>query len=144
MSTKHDIEEHDEEFNTTTTSRRRKKRHFDIEAWWDEGPLGKKILAAVGIVLLGVGFFATLGLIVMLLWNWLMPDIFGLTRLNYLQSFGLLMLCSILFKDFELGQSESERRDKKRRRELRRYLEEDREPYEERGAGTNDGDGEST
>lgn len=34
----------------------------------------------------------------MLLWNWLMPEIFGLTRITLLQAVGLKMLCSILFK----------------------------------------------
>lgn len=34
----------------------------------------------------------------MLLWNWLMPMIFGLIKLNFWQSLGLMMLCSILFK----------------------------------------------
>lgn len=34
----------------------------------------------------------------MLLWNWLMPMIFGLIKLNFWQSLGLMMLCSVLFK----------------------------------------------
>jgi len=34
----------------------------------------------------------------MLLWNWLMPLIFGLTTLTFWQSFGLMLLCSFLFK----------------------------------------------
>lgn len=36
---------------------------------------------------------------VMLLWNWLMPDIFGLQELTFWQSIGLTLLCSFLFKD---------------------------------------------
>lgn len=38
-------------------------------------------------------------LIVMLLWNWLMPELFKLTRITYWQALGLEMLCSYLFKD---------------------------------------------
>lgn len=38
-----------------------------------------------------------IGLIVNLLWNWLMPEIFGLTKLSYLQSLGVLILSKILF-----------------------------------------------
>ena len=34
----------------------------------------------------------------MLLWNWLMPMIFGLIKLNFWQSLGLMVLCSFLFK----------------------------------------------
>ena len=34
----------------------------------------------------------------MWLWNWLMPEIFGLTRITLLQAVGLEILCSILFK----------------------------------------------
>ena len=34
----------------------------------------------------------------MLLWNWLMPIIFGLIKLNFWQSLGLMVLCSFLFK----------------------------------------------
>jgi hypothetical protein len=34
----------------------------------------------------------------MLLWNWLMPMIFGLTTLTFWQAFGLMMLCELMFK----------------------------------------------
>ena len=34
----------------------------------------------------------------MLLWNWLMPVIFGLSTITWLQALGLCLLCSILFK----------------------------------------------
>lgn len=34
---------------------------------------------------------------VMLLWNWLMPFIFGLPVLGFWQSFGLCVLCKGLF-----------------------------------------------
>lgn len=40
------------------------------------------------------GFF---GWLVMLLWNWLMPAIFGLPALTFWQAAGLLVLCKILF-----------------------------------------------
>lgn len=35
---------------------------------------------------------------VMLLWNWLMPAIFGIAVISYLQALGLLLLCRLLFK----------------------------------------------
>lgn len=39
------------------------------------------------------------GWFVMLLWNWLMPVIFGLTTIGYWQAWGLLMLGGFLFKN---------------------------------------------
>jgi hypothetical protein len=38
------------------------------------------------------------GLLVMLLWNWVMPDIFGLGTLGYWQAWGLVLMAHILFK----------------------------------------------
>lgn len=32
------------------------------------------------------------------LWNWLMPELFGLTKITFLQAYGLILLCSFLFK----------------------------------------------
>ena len=34
----------------------------------------------------------------MLLWNWLMPAIFGLTKITWLQALGLNILSGILFR----------------------------------------------
>lgn len=39
-----------------------------------------------------------LALPVMWLWNWLMPLIFGLTKLTFLQALGLNLLTNLLFK----------------------------------------------
>ncbi len=56
----------------------------------------------VGIVLGGLALIlvllAALGLSVMLLWNWLMPEIFGLPALSFVQAVGLTVLCHLLFK----------------------------------------------
>ena len=38
------------------------------------------------------------GLVVMVLWNWLMPEIFGLPEIGYWQAWGLVLLAQILFK----------------------------------------------
>lgn len=53
------------------------------------------IFAGILLVLL-VGLF--LSLPVMWLWNWLMPVIFGLPTLTWMQSWGVLILCGFLFK----------------------------------------------
>ena len=34
----------------------------------------------------------------MWLWNWLMPMIFGLMKINYWQALGLQILCEFIFK----------------------------------------------
>ena len=47
-------------------------------------------LIAIIIVLLGYP--------VMLLWNWLMPEIFGLSEITFWQAIGLNILCTILFR----------------------------------------------
>lgn len=56
----------------------------------------------VGILLGGfvliVALLLGLALAVMLLWNWLMPEIFGLPALGFLQALGLTVLCHLLFK----------------------------------------------
>ncbi|MDR0321565.1 MAG: hypothetical protein LBI28_08685 [Treponema sp.] len=50
--------------------------------------------AGIGIML---AMYAVFGAAVMLLWNALMTQIFGLMELNYLQSVGLLILGRLLF-----------------------------------------------
>jgi hypothetical protein len=41
-----------------------------------------------------------LGLVVMTLWNWLTPPLFGWHTLRFPQALGLLLLCRILFGGF--------------------------------------------
>jgi len=96
----------------------------DEWGWWEDRSLPEKILIGIGFAILGIGLAFLFGWVVMLLWNWLMPDIFGLKRVTYWQAWGLLILCCILFKDFGSGSGGS-RSDRKRRRELRRYMRED-------------------
>lgn len=101
----------------------------DSNAWWDERSLPIKILMVIGFVLLGVGLLFLFGFVVMLLWNWLMPDLFGLKRLDYWQAWGLLLLSTILFKG--MGSSHgSDHSDRKRRRHLRQYMQEPQSPEE--------------
>jgi len=40
-----------------------------------------------------------------LLWNWLMPIIFGLTKITWLQALGLAFLSAILFKGHSTSSS---------------------------------------
>jgi hypothetical protein len=53
-------------------------------------------MAVLGVV--GAGLFAlAFGWAVMLLWNWLMPAIFGLGTIGYWQAFGIVVLAKLLF-----------------------------------------------
>ena len=55
---------------------------------------GLKIFALIVVV---VGL---LGLVVMSLWNWLAPDLFGWRPLSFGQAVGLLVLCRLLIGGF--------------------------------------------
>jgi uncharacterized membrane protein len=48
------------------------------------------LLAMVAIAFIG-------GTIVQLLWNWLLPSLFGWRQITFWEAFGLLVLCRILF-----------------------------------------------
>jgi len=54
----------------------------------------------IKIGLIGLGTFLLIGMILSiplcLLWNWLMPDIFGLPTINVLQAFGLSAIITFL------------------------------------------------
>jgi hypothetical protein len=51
----------------------------------------------VGGVLIAVILAFLFGYVVMMLWNWLMPAVFGLTAITYWQAFGLIVLAKIFF-----------------------------------------------
>jgi hypothetical protein len=59
--------------------------------------------AIVGIVL----FIAIGGAAVQLLWNWLLPPLFGWRQITFWQALGLLVLCRILFGGFGPGRGHS-------------------------------------
>jgi hypothetical protein len=52
----------------------------------------------IGGVIIMAGLALLFGFIVMWLWNWLMPEIFGLPEISYWQGWGLVVLAHILFK----------------------------------------------
>lgn len=59
--------------------------------------LGWVILGIIGVTALALLF----GYFVMILWNWLMPDIFGLTTITFWQAFGLTLLARLVFGGFK-------------------------------------------
>ena len=59
-------------------------------------------LIVVGPIIAAICVFV-FGGIVMLLWNWLLPRLFGFPEITLLQGFGLLVLCRMLFGGFGGG-----------------------------------------
>lgn len=56
-------------------------------------------------ILFAAGIAALLSFFVLRLWNWLMPELFGLHTINYGQALGLLILSKILFGGFRGGRA---------------------------------------
>lgn len=58
----------------------------------------RRRIVLVPLMLAGVLLFVALGgVIVQLLWNWLVPTLFGWRAVTFWQALGLLALCRILF-----------------------------------------------
>ena len=51
----------------------------------------------------GIAFLLLLGLVTMLLWNWLVPVLFNGPAIGFLQALGLLLLAKILFGGWGRG-----------------------------------------
>ena len=61
----------------------------------------KKWFVIAPVAILGILLFIALGGgIVMQLWNWLLPAIFGWRQITFWQAIGMLALCRILFGGF--------------------------------------------
>ena len=93
----------------------RMERRF--KSWWARGLL-IRIPMIVGGLVIGVVLAFLFGLLVMALWNWVMPDIFGLPEISYWQGWALVVLAHILFKAGGGGESGG----KKIRREVSREV----------------------
>lgn len=60
----------------------------------------KWILKAIKVLVLVALCAALLSFVVMSLWNWLAPALFGLHRIGFWQALGILLLSKILFGGF--------------------------------------------
>lgn len=56
-----------------------------------------KAFKVLFFILLGLVIAFLVGYIVMRLWNWLMPELFGLPMIGYWQAVGVLILAKIIF-----------------------------------------------
>lgn len=62
------------------------------------------ILSSFGIALVVILF---LGLPTMILWNWLMPELFGLKEINFWQAIGIQILAYLIFPTKSTNSSKS-------------------------------------
>lgn len=76
----------------------------------------KKGFKILFFILLGIAVALLVGYIVMHLWNWLMPDLFGLPTLTYWKAIGVLLLAKIIFGFGGGGGPAKKRGSKKGRR----------------------------
>jgi hypothetical protein len=58
--------------------------------------MGKGV-KVIFMIIAGLFFAALFAGVVMYLWNWLMPDLFGLNMIGYWQAIGIIILSRILF-----------------------------------------------
>jgi len=92
----------------------------------------KRLIWIAPAAIVGIAVFTTIGGgVVMLLWNWLAPMLFGLRLITFWQALGLLALCRILFGGFGLGGGGSHRSRSRRRMRERweRMTPEERERF---------------
>ena len=57
----------------------------------------KKVLKIIAMVIFGVLIFLLATYLLMRLWNWLMPDLFGVGAVTYWQALGIFVLAKLLF-----------------------------------------------
>ena len=67
--------------------------------------IARRIAIGIAFFIAFVLFILIGGVIVQWLWNWLMPGIFGLRAITWLEALGLLALSRILFGGFGRGGS---------------------------------------
>jgi hypothetical protein len=68
--------------------------HFPPHRAWGAARIVGLIIAGV---IAAVLFALLFGWLVFLLWNWLMPALFGLKAVTYWQAFGIVLLAKLLF-----------------------------------------------
>ena len=61
-----------------------------------------RVARAIRIALTAIITITIFGFMAMLLWNWLMPSIFGLRQISFWQALGLVILSKIFFSSFHI------------------------------------------
>lgn len=62
------------------------------------GVVGSVVAIVSGLIMVVLGLSLVFAFPVMWLWNWLMPEIFGLDAVGFWQAWGLLMLSGLMFR----------------------------------------------
>lgn len=57
----------------------------------------KKAVKILAMILLGAAFLLLANYLLMRLWNWLMPELFGLATITYWQALGIFVLAKLIF-----------------------------------------------
>jgi len=57
----------------------------------------KKVVKIIALVILGILIFLLANYLLMRLWNWLMPNLFGVGTVTYWQALGVFILAKLLF-----------------------------------------------
>ncbi len=77
----------------------------------------KKWIFLAPLAIVGILVFGFIGIeLVLHLWNWLLPQIFGWRQITFWQAFGILALCRILFGGFGHGPGRSNFRQRRENR----------------------------
>jgi hypothetical protein len=80
--------------------------------WEDSYSVTVAVIATIGIVLLCLALvFGSMCLqawLVMLLWNWVAVELFGLPAISFWLAFGLRWLCGLLFRSRTTTNKESD------------------------------------
>jgi len=97
--------------------------------WWEDRSLPAKIIMGIGFGILGVIFIILMIFLVMTVWNRVMPAVFNLPQVTYWQTMGLLFLSFVFFHRMG-GSGDSKKADRKRKKELRKYMDESPESGE--------------
>ncbi len=84
----------------------------------------KRLLFIAPLAILGLALFLFVGgEVVKLLWNWLLPPLFGWRTITFWQAFGILALCRILFGHHGWRGHRGHNRERMRERMAERWQE---------------------
>ena len=93
----------------------------------------KKLIFLAPLALLGfLGFIALGAQVIHLLWNWLLPTIFGWRAINFWQALGMLALCRLLFGGFSMHGGPRSHVGRRMRENWQRMSPEEREQFRQR------------
>jgi len=96
-------------------------------------PRWKKMIFIAPLAILGILVFIFIGgEVVLQLWNWLLPPLFGWHELTFWQALGMLGLCRILFGGFGMHGSGRPNWRRRMRERWENMTPEEREPFRQR------------